>query len=172
MFKNIIVILVILGILLGMFTINARVQNNRRQQREAQQFEENIMDFSPEEVIEYHYRWINDHNLFGLNLTSIEEFDTSFNFRNLISFRRRNLISNELLSVSEITNEGIIRGLREVSWFPHDMYDIKYFRVESYITRRNQYGHGDGVIETALVVVRETQDSPWVIYRGILYWIL
>ena len=148
MFKGIIIVVIILFTLIGGILIFRNNQNRRIQRQEVQYYKQDILNFSAEEVIEHHYKWKSTGNLEGLELTLYET-------RDLDMYRgARNI---KLLSLSEIEDSEKIDWIRNLNWFPDHILYSKIFYVD--------FSFQGETYNFIYVVVKETSESPWLIYR-------
>jgi hypothetical protein len=135
-------------------------------EKEAQEFEENILDFTPEDVIAQYFEWLNNGNRTGRTLTLYRgcrryACESGNAFRNL-----RNV---ELLYINEFTDEALRRYEHSgVPWLPEykEFYDMKVFAVTFDLRRWEQIGINDGINEFLYVMVRESPEKPWLIYSS------
>ena len=158
--KRLLGLLFALTILIGVIAM--LIWNNKRieHEREAMEYKENILNFTPEDVIRQHFKWINNRNVIGLPLTIYGE-EVKLSRRNF-----RNIINIELISMSEVTDERTLNWLRGSPRFPEKekFYDIEIFIVRFDVSRRQEIGFSDGINEDFNIMVRENADSPWLIY--------
>ena len=152
----------ILALLIGGVLMYFKFQTQANQQKEVQEYLEVMSTLSAEEVIEQHFKWKNDQNLEGLALTMYAEEISEVDFTNIKSV--------ELLSISNVDDSMTLsQSLKATEWFPNNFYDSKIFIVEFTIERRAQYGHNDGWNEFIYILVKESEDSSWKIYRRSIY---
>jgi len=159
--KQIIIVILIIGVLILGMIYYSRFRTEKRQEREIEEYIQRMLNISAEEVIEQHFKWKNDQNIRGLSLTMHKGGFHPNYFRNLRSIT--------LISISDISDSDVAIGLQEnASWFPSNYYDLKFFSVVFDLQRRNQHRINDGTNYFIYVVIKETPESPWEIYHWVL----
>ena len=151
---TILIVLLVLGVAM-LLIVSAKYRDKSIQEQEAQVYAENISSFSAEEVVLSYFSFVETRNLHGLSLVLLETNYRKGDIRRDLN----NLIYFDLLSIEKSENDE-----REFSAYLQNFFDIKIFIVVADIARKQEYGYSDGINEFAFVVVKETSESPWVIY--------
>ena len=135
-----------------------RYQTKLENEQIAEDFKENIMNFSAEEIIRYHNDFIISRNFDGIILIYRSIGCDRRSWRNEV----RNFIKSEIVSIEEIVDEAKVYSL--FSTAISDFYEVSFFAVEIEIERREQWGYPDGIVGFIYTVVRETPEAPWSIF--------
>ena len=167
MFKRVVVTLIILSVIFGIFAIYTGIQNRRIGEQEIQEYEANMLNFSPEEVLEHHFRWKNDRNNNGLELTMDRWLFHENYFERGIFF--------EPFSISEESEEILEHGYMQhiiLGLGNENAYDIVSYCVSYHVHDRRWHsfilGNSGEIINTRHIrymMMRETAESPWVIFH-------
>ena len=111
----------------------------------------NPMDLSAEEVVINHFKYKNEKKLNLLKTTVVDKYKRT-------DWELNTLDYVEILSINEVV-EDIIPS----DYHAEGAYDFKLFEIEYEINFKKETTQTSGVYVWAYHVIKETEDSPWLI---------
>ena len=109
------------------------------------------VDLSPEEVVINYFKYRNEKNLNLLKATVIDRH------------KRTNWELNTLDRVEILSIEEVVEGIVLSDYHAEEAYDFKLFEVEYEISFKKETTQRSGVHVWRYSVIKETEDSPWLI---------